>query len=212
MMNPYNAYNDNRLILPPRYNDKDFNNYITNEYNERLVNHCKEFIKTKEGKSIVLFGNVGNGKTHLAVSMLKNYGPFKVYHKYTNREGLISEKESIIEAEKIFIVADEYFQRLNDAVHKNESKLEYINKYASKDLICLDDLSFRNYTEAKRENLFLLINKIYDSKKRFILTTNASISELKSKDEKIYSRLCEMADFLKFTLTDYREIKKVAKK
>ena len=66
-------------------------------------------VKTLEGKSLVLCGNVGNGKTHLAVSILNNFGPFKRKVKYKDLYGNEKESEHTIEPERLFINADHLF-------------------------------------------------------------------------------------------------------
>ena len=73
------------------------------------------------------------------------------------------------------------------------------------DMIIIDDLGIANYTPAKQENLYLLINRIYLEEKRMVFTTNFTMEQLEKLDPRITSRLAEMSKILLFTEQDYRK-------
>lgn len=198
-INTYRAEIEN---LPALYKDCGFKSFeIKNEVMQKKYDTCLEFAKLKaEKKSIVLFGKVGTGKTHLAVSIMKNFPKKRVNHPIIPYQPFRS----------IFIIADEFFQELNDSQIYRKSKLEIIKGYLRNyDCICLDDLGIKNFTEAKRENLYLFINRAYLDKKKIILTTNFTMEEIEKIDERISSRLTEMAQLVAFNFNDYRTNQKL---
>ena len=188
--------------LPFLYVEKDFDTYDENKLakeDQKNYDACKNF-NTLGKKSLVLFGNVGTGKTHLAISIAKRL-PMVNYHEKSGMTEYVKKRKS----KSLFLVADEFYQNLNDTIQLKKSKLELINEYLSFDLLIFDDLSSQNFTPAKGENLYLLINRAYLDSKRIIITTNFTPERLKELDERITSRLKEMANFLVFTGKDYRK-------
>lgn len=104
------------------------------------------------------------------------------------------------------MVCDEFFQELNDCAVNRESKQAVINRYLfENDVVLLDDLGIFNWSNAKQENLYLFINRAYLDNRRIIITTNFTPEELQAKDERITSRLKEMAMFLQFNGDDFRK-------
>ena len=144
-------------------------------------------------KCLVLCGNVGNGKTHLAVAVLNNIKPVT-----------FNARNIPVRPTGIYVTADEFFCELNDSHIYHKSKLEIIKKYLSYDYMVLDDLGINNFTEAKKENLYILINRAYLDKKRLIITTNFSMVDIEKLDQRIASRLTEMASIIHFDFPDYR--------
>ena len=180
--------------LPEKFANCSYQNFKT--YNDSLAKKrdlCYEFAKGKtEKKSIVLSGKVGNGKTHLAIMILKNLPKIKNY------------ANEIVHQPSYFITADEFFMTLTDLQFAKQSKLEMIKGYLSYSIICLDDLGVVNFTQAKQENLYTFINRAYIDDRRIILTTNFTMEDFERFDPRIPSRLNEMAHILIFTEEDYR--------
>lgn len=187
------------LNLPELYAAKDFSNFDQSKISKSIFASCKNFNSLVK-KSLVLFGNVGTGKTHLAVSIAKNLPAVS----YTIKSGMAF-YEQLRKSNAFFLVSDEFFQNLNDNVSAGKSKLDLINHYLSYDLLIFDDLSSQNFTPSKNENLYLLINRAYLDNKRLIITTNFTPEILESIDERVTSRLNEMANFLLFNGKDFRK-------
>ena len=135
--------------------------------------------------------------THLAVAILRNLPPVK------QNAALYPSRPT----ESIFLVADEFFAEMNQAATTQKmDKNDVISKYFKNfDVILLDELRVKNFTEAKRENLYLFVNRAYLNEKSIIITTNFTPEQLEKVDEPTVSRLNEMADgFLLFTGKDFR--------
>lgn len=168
---------------------------IISKENEALVELCKKYFNYEtEKKSLVLCGNVGAGKTRLAVAILRNL--VALPHPFSS--------DGWRKSSSIFLIADEFFQKLNDVVRQS-SKLDLINRFLMHDVCCLDDLSIENFTPAKQENLYLLINRAYVDDKRLIITTNFTMEQLKEIDPRIADRLKEMAHILLFKGKSFRK-------
>jgi DNA replication protein DnaC len=73
------------------------------------------------------------------------------------------------------------------------------------DLVVIDDLRVQNFSPAKQENLYLIINRAYLDNKRLLITTNFEIEELEKIDVSITDRLVEMAELMKFEGESFRK-------
>ena len=181
--------------IPQLFSECGFKNFnIVNDDMKKKYNAVLDYALGESKKEcLVLCGNVGNGKTHLAISILKNIKPIR-----------FNVRQEPIPPCGEYITADEFFCELNDSQSQHRSKLEIIKKHLANDYLVLDDLGIKNFTEAKRENLYLLINRAYLDKKRIIITTNFSMADIEKIDERIASRLTEMAQIIHFGFSDYR--------
>jgi len=196
--------------LPEYYREKSFDNYIPfDDESRKKLNSCKKFAagETKK-KSLTMYGNVGSGKSHLAISILKEQKP-RYVNAYRIKSVLEEEDGKLIAVVRstkcLFLPAEDFFQELNGAVARFESKSYAVKKYLGFDVVLLDDLSPLNFTPARAENLYSLINGFYNAKKNIIITTNFSLKEFNSIDPRITSRLVEMSEILKFDGEDYRK-------
>lgn len=185
------------MNLPKKFQNCGFKNFEPyTDHLRGLSEQCLRFAKQDKG-SLVMFGNVGSGKSHLAVAILRNLNPIK------QEKALYPERP----AKSIFLVADEFFAEMNQAATTQKmDKTEVIEKYLKEyDVVLLDEVRIKNFTEAKRENLYLFVNRAYLDEKRIIVTTNFSPDQLEQIDEPTVSRLSEMTEgFLMFNADDYR--------
>jgi len=152
--------------------------------------------------SAVFFGGCGLGKTHLAIAIAKNLRPVTREKSDRNYFSKIEYYKAC--ARTNFINADEFFVRCNEVTFNKESKITYVKELLRWELLILDDLSLINLTDAKNENLYLLINSAYLDCRNIIITTNATLPQLKHYDERIFSRLAEMCHLQEFTGQDWR--------
>lgn len=181
--------------MPKRFAEVGFKSFVEkNESHKRAKMLCKDFFNYETEKQGLFFcGSVGVGKTHLAIATLRNLKPVP-------RKGGI-----LFKAISKILNADEYFMLLNDAIAERKSKLEIIEKLLKdNDVFCLDDLGVKNFTEAKQENLYALINHAYLNLNKIIITTNFTLDDLAKFDERIASRLSEMCEVIILTGEDHR--------
>lgn len=204
------------LKLPKEFQDKGFKNYNPrNEWEENMKKVLINYAKNEKEKSLALLGKYGTGKTHLAIAVMKNQPPVmreiqtmtSIFRGETNQNiAKIWERSTCT-----FLVLDEFFQELNDCVIDHRSKLNVIESYLNtNDIICLDDLRTENFTPAKKENLYLFVNRAYLNKKRIIITSNFTLDELEKEEPRVASRLSEMCDKWLFVFKgdDYRKNKR----
>lgn len=184
----------NLVGLPKLFEHKGFNNFIAESPKlQEIKDFCIKFYQGSNTKgSLVLCGSIGNGKTHLAISILKNLPEI---------EGMVGLRKQNAQ----FLVADEFFMTLNDAAYNKQSKIDMIKKWLQNDMVCLDDLGTYNMTAAKIENLYLFINHAYLEMKRIIITTNFLMNDFDQYDKRIGSRLQEMATIVPFIEKDFRK-------
>lgn len=184
--------------IPVLYKDKGFKNFVADGDLALKKQTCLDFAQGKlEKKSLILCGKVGAGKTHLAIAIAKNY----------SRPRDITMAEEIKRSQTFsikMIDADEFFWLLNNLSSTGKSKLEFIKNILYNDLVIIDDLGIANFTPAKQENLYFLINKCYQNNSPIVITTNFTMEELEKVDARIPSRLNEMATILSFDFNDYR--------
>lgn len=186
--------------LPKLFEDRGFSNFeCKTDFLKSTVEFCIKFYQGQTEKgSLVLCGNVGNGKTHLAISILKNL------KELPSKFGITGTRKQ----NALFLIADEFFMQLNDASQTGKSKLDLIKNWLNKnDVVCLDDLGTYNMTNAKIENLYAFINSAYLDQKRIIVTTNFTMKDFDQYDKRIASRFQEMAHIIAFQEPDFRKTK-----
>lgn len=183
--------------LPELFKDSSFSNFEDKNLPilKSHFNKCVEYTENKTDKwAIFMMGKVGNGKTHLAVSIAKALPPHDPIFAH----------QSKIPAHSIFLKADHFFIKCNEATSLGLSKITLIKNFLKQDLLILDDLSLKNFSPAKEENLYALIDEAYTNKKRMILTANITIDEIDKVEPRIASRIAEMAHLLLFNFDDHR--------
>ena len=141
------------------------------------VDYCKNYQDFKESRhnSILLLGQVGCGKTHLALASanaLLDYQKIRViYMPY--REMITRLKQNITD---------------EDAYNKN------IDELKTAPMLVIDDLLKGKTTESDINILFEIVNYRYVCNLPMIITSEKTTGELLDFDSAIGSRLIEMAE------------------
>lgn len=114
----------------------------------------------------------------------------------------------------LFISCVQMFIELNDVAMRDEGKKKMLDEYSKRqnrngyDCICFDDLGAEKLTDAKRENLYYIIDSRYREMLPTIITSNFTIQEISEVEPRIASRLAEMGKILQFNGSDYRKNRK----
>lgn len=164
--------------IPKAYRDCTFESFSGND---KLVQGLIKLTDT--GCDILLRGETGCGKTHLAVSMMLRAG------------------------NGYFTTAPELLLRIRSTFNENSSETEdqVINDLCRHELLVLDDLGAEKTTEFAITTLYIIIDRRIRDAKRTIITTNLSLKEIEEKlDARIASRLSGMQN-VRISMPDYRK-------
>lgn len=146
--------------------------------NERISNAMQRYVDQfesdfrKSGTGLLLYGNVGTGKTYYAACIAN---------------------ELIDRGYKVLMTN---FARLTNQLQgKFEGKQEYIDSLNDYTLLIIDDLGAERDSEFMQEIVFHIIDARYRSGLPVIITTNLSLNELMNTDKlahkRIYDRILE---------------------
>ncbi len=145
--------------------------------NERITKAMKRYVDNfsefrKQGKGLLLYGNVGRGKTYAACEVANALVDKGIPALVTNFARIVNNLQSSFEGRQ------EY--------------LDSLNSYA---LLVIDDLSAERDTAYMKEQIFQVIDARYRAKLPMIITTNLSIDEIKKANDidygRIYDRIIE---------------------
>lgn len=169
-----------------RFEKATFETYIGNDEVKNACMRWADNYANEEGTGLVLCGNYGTGKTHLATATART-----VLEKYGARVW--------------FSTFAGMLQELKSAYGSSDDFAKAMHKYKTVDLLVIDDLGKENMTAWGSETLFTIVDERYRNMKSLIITTNLMPNELgKHIDEAIMSRLAEICTFVRVKGEDYR--------
>jgi len=141
---------------------------------EALINYVEKFEEFEEqGKGLLLYGDVGRGKTYGAASVAN---------------ALLDKGYSVLLTD---------FNTIEGIVSKVWDKQEYYNALNRFDLLILDDLAVERTTEYMAQIVQSVINTRYNAGLPLIVTTNLTGEALQNPSDivykRVFSRLYEMS-------------------
>ena len=150
---------------------------------KRYVEHWEDAVRKNIG--LLLFGDVGTGKSFLAGCIANALMEQEISVKMTNFAAV-----------------------LNDLAATFEGRNEYISKLCRYPLLILDDVGMERGTEYGLEQVYNVIDSRYRSGKPLIVTTNLTLTELQNPQDtphaRIYDRLLEMCAPVCFSGENFR--------
>lgn len=159
-------------VIDARFSVATFDAAEETADNRRALTVARNFVAhwsamLNAGKGLLFYGPPGTGKTFLAACIVN----------------ALAEKDVPVIATSISALVTGYdTERLTDV----------IGKMRAADLLLLDDFGAERDTDYMIEQVFRLIDARYQSKKPMILTTNMSMGEMKTPDEK-HARIFDRA-------------------
>lgn len=166
--------------VPPRYRSCRFENF--NAYNAKLARKMDIVKKlVSERRGMFLFGPVGSGKTHLAISALAEY--------------------IIAGARCKFLGAADFVCGVQGAYGNPKEIVRELLDYR---VVLIDDLGAERATESSRAALLYLVDQLYGARKKFIVTSNQTPAEIHAFEPRIMSRLTEICTLVELAADDYR--------
>lgn len=186
-INKYERYGFTREMIDYNFGSDDFEH----------IRICKNYADNAEkmyleGNGLLLYGDVGTGKTHLAVAMANK----------------------IIENREIrFTTIQNLFVSYYAASF--ESRVNWMDTYINSDFLIIDDFGVENITDSYYQIIFSIINGRINRVAPLILTTNQSLESFKDnasvKESRLNSRILEMCYPVKVQGKNWRQEKSKAK-
>ena len=179
--------------IPRRYEKCSFANFVSNPESsqDHALNHAHKFANEYPAvnRGLLFMGPAGVGKTHLAVSILREL----IAKGFA---GLFYEFGSLLKE-----IQDSY-----NPISKS-SELRVLAPVYQADVLVLDELGATVPTEWVRDTIYQIINKRYNDNKLTIFTTNYldKSNELEERiTYRLRSRLYEMCTGVVIDGEDYR--------
>lgn len=139
--------------VPLRYKDATFDNYVCSTERQKSI-----VAYLKQGKSAIIYGSNGTGKTHLAYACC--------FHQ-------ISQNKTAK-----YILAFDFFNEIRDSFDTHTSN-DIVMQYAKYDYLVIDEVDKTQGTAMEFAYLYSLINRRYNDIKPTVLVTNSKPDELK---------------------------------
>lgn len=185
--------------IPRRYLHCELTNFETHTDSQRTAHRralklVDEFPIADRG--LLLYGEAGVGKTHLAVAVLK-----EIIRRKGGRAVFFETRELLK------LVRDTYSARAE------ASELDVLQPVLQAELLVLDDLGAEKKSEWVEETLGLVINTRYSERRLTVITTNLSDTDNTEPTSFAYqlglrtrSRLLEMCEWVRMEGVDTREV------
>jgi chromosomal replication initiator protein len=155
--------------LNPNYT---FGTFIEGDCN-RLARSAGHAVAKKPGGTafnpLVIFGDVGLGKTHLA-------------HAVGNEVLKIHENKSVL-----YVSSEKFTGQIIDSI-KNNAVNDFVNFYQMVDVLIVDDIQFLANKQKTQEIFFHIFNQLHQGGKQIILTSDRPPKDLDGMEERLISR------------------------
>ncbi len=149
-----------------------FDNFIEGDCN-RLARSAGMAVARKPGGTafnpLVIFGDVGLGKTHLA-------------------QAIGNDVKGNFENKTILYVSSEKFTNQIIESIKNNAVNDFVNFYQLIDVLIVDDIQFLANKQKTQEIFFHIFNQLHQNGKQIILTSDRPPKDLDGMEERLISR------------------------
>jgi DNA replication protein DnaC len=175
-----------RAGVPRRYQSCRFENFDTPPALRKKIESLRTLAERKLTRGIFIFGQVGSGKTHVAVSLLAE----QLMHG----------------ADGSFVRSMDFASRCRNAFRpENETTPDLIiGELLSSDVLVFDDLGADKDSDFLRQSLLNLFDRAYCDEKPVIVTSNLRIEQINEIEPRLASRIAEMCLPVEITGHDFR--------
>lgn len=162
--------------LSNRFEKNRFNNYKASNYQrQNAIETCLKYIKNfDERKSLLLTGQVGSGKTHLAIATCH----------------VLLKKVGVRYADFVNEIARMKFNQLDQ-----EDFTKSLDKYRNVTVLFIDDLYKGDTSPATQRIVQDIVNYRYNNDKAMVITTEFDKNALLDINEATASRIIEMCNY-----------------
>lgn len=179
-----------RTVLPTKYQGVSFDrppvaDMARDPQTRGVVEAVREYVdslaeRIADGRGLWLEGDVGTGKTTLAMLVSKR---------------AIEAGRSVAIYSLPRLLAR--IRRTYDAEGRELSYLQFFERLTSVDLLHIDDLGAEKRSDWVLEQLYAIVDERYATNRSMIVTTNMNVTDLEEQiGERTVSRLAEMCDTL----------------
>lgn len=171
--NPFVIPGIRRIKVEPQLNTHyTFDNFIEGDCN-RLARNAGMAIAKKPGGTafnpLVVFGDVGLGKTHLAQAIGN-----EIVRNFEHKAVL-------------YVSAEKFTNQIIQAI-KNNAVNDFVNFYQMIDVLILDDIQFLSGKQKTQEIFFHIFNQLHQNGKQIILTSDRAPKNLEGIEDRLISR------------------------
>jgi chromosomal replication initiator protein len=171
--NPFVIPGIKKLKIDPQLNvNYTFDSFIEGDCN-RLARSAGLAVARKPGGTafnpLVIFGDVGLGKTHLA-------------HAVGNEVMKVHEGKSVL-----YVSSEKFTGQIIESI-KNNAVNDFVNFYQMVDVLIVDDIQFLANKQKTQEIFFHIFNQLHQSGKQIILTSDRPPKDLDGMEERLISR------------------------
>ncbi|MEB8474210.1 ATP-binding protein [Acidithiobacillus ferriphilus] len=180
--------------IPRRYIDCDFDNYVVDVPGQQTAldvcwDYAEHFAeRASKGSSLILCGNPGTGKNHLASAIART---------------VLSMGRSVLHVTAYDVIA-----RIRQTWQRgigNSTELEVIRGFAEADLLIIDEVGKTFGSDGERVHLFEVIDHRYRDMKPTIILSNEGVEGVeKYLGAAAFDRLCQNGGLLLFDWQSYR--------
>jgi DNA replication protein DnaC len=155
-----------RACIPPRFSERTLENYqVVNEAAGKALSVVRQYadnfeVRAKTGSSLLLLGDVGTGKTHLAIGVANAIIP----RGYS----------------AIYVTVMDMMRHIKDTwgSRSDQSESQAINDFIKPDLLILDEAGVQFGSETERMLIGDIIDTRYREQKPAIVISNLTLSEI----------------------------------
>jgi len=171
--NPFVIPGIRKLKIDPQLNASYiFENFIEGDCN-RLARSAGMAVAAKAGGTafnpLVLFGDVGLGKTHLAQAI--------------GNEVLKENNGKTV----LYVSSEKFTNQIIDSI-RNNAVNDFVNFYQLIDVLIVDDIQFLANKQKTQEIFFHIFNQLHQNGKQIIMTSDRPPKDLDGMEERLISR------------------------
>ena len=171
--NPFVIPGIKKVKINPQLNPNYlFHNYIEGDCNRLARSAGLAIAKNPGGTAfnpLVIFGDVGLGKTHLA-------------HAIGNDMITMFPKKTVL-----YVSSEKFTNQIIQSI-KNNAVNDFVNFYQLVDMLIVDDIQFLENKQKTQEIFFHIFNQLHQSGKQIVLTSDRPPKDMNGMEERLISR------------------------